>query len=271
MFNGKRIVAAVAAFILFFVVMALLPWTTVEAGSRGVVLEFGAFNGKVLDPGFHFLVPFRDRVVEINVQTNKVDGEALAYSKDGQTVNVSLVLAYSLVPVQAGSLYRDIGLAYEDKIIKPLIGDAIKQVMARYTADELLINRGKVRDEAKESIRARLDAEYFTVVDLNLTNFDFDDQYEAAIAAKQVAEQEAKRQENITKSEEEKKKQEILKAEALAEKTRLEAVALNNQASAENLIKKIQAEATLEAAKRWNGVLPTQMIPNGALPFINVK
>lgn len=109
----------------------------------------------------------------------------------------------------------------------------------------------------------------FLVSSVTITNIDFDDQYESAIKNKQVQEQQALAQINITKQEDEKKKQEILKAEALAEKTRLEAVALQS-AQGEKLIDKLYAEAALESAKKWNGVLPTQMIPGATLPFIQV-
>ncbi len=65
-------------------------------------------------------------------------------------------------------------------------------------------------------------------------------------------------QANITAQEEEKKQQEILRAEALSEKTRLEADALATS-NGEKVIEKIYAEAALEAAKRWDGSVPQTM------------
>jgi hypothetical protein len=53
------------------------------------------------------------------------------------------------------------------------------------------------------------------------------------------------------------------------------------QAEAEARAIKIQAEAitqqggqdyvALKAIEKWNGILPTQMIPNATLPFINLS
>ena len=92
-------------------------------------------------------------------------------------------------------------------------------------------------------------------------------EFNAAIEQKQVQEQEALKEVNITRQEEEKKKQAILQAEAVAQKTRLEAQALSINA---NIIDKILAEAKLEAAKNWNGVLPTHMYGSAPIPLVNI-
>lgn len=257
--------------ILLIAGIAINPLVTIGTGERGVVLAFGAFKGEVMDPGLHFRTPFVEDVVEINVQTQKIERETIAYSKDLQQVTVKLALNYALEAAQVGTLYQNIGLSFESKIIEPSIEESVKQAVSKFTAEELISRRGEVKEEIKAALKARLQTSNIVAQEFSITDFSFSDQYEAAVEAKQVAEQRAKEQINITLQEGEKKKQEILKAEALAEKTRLEATALANQANAENLVKKLEAEALLKAAEKWNGVLPTQMIPGGSVPFLNLN
>lgn len=265
----KKYIFSALALVGVVVLLSLNPFTTIDAGERGVVLEFGAFNGKIIQPGINWVTPIMQDVVKMNVQTQALvsDGVA-AYTKDGQIVGLQSTLNYNISPEHVGLLYRDIGLSYEHKIILPVMEETVKEIVAKYTAIEIPANREIIADVIEKGIRGRLEDRYIIVTDYIFRNEDFDDSYEAAIVAKQVAEQKAKEQENITRQEEEKKKQEILKAEALSEKTRLEAQALQFQGEA--VIEKIKAEAQLEAAKKWDGKLPTHFVPGSTLPILNL-
>lgn len=74
--------------------------------------------------------------------------------------------------------------------------------------------------------------------------------------------------------------QQALKAKNDLERIKLEAEQRVAQAEAEATAIKIQAEAitqqggedyvNLKAVEKWDGKLPTQMIPNASLPFINL-
>lgn len=271
MANARLITVGIFAFIAIIALIIINPLVTIGAGERGVVLTWSAWNGEVMDSGLHWRTPFAQKVVEINVQTQKDEVTASAASKDLQTVTAVVALNYHVDPSKVGELYTSIGLDYSSRIIAPAIQEAVKAATAKYTATELITQREGVKEAAKTLLRERLQKSYIIVDDISFANFDFSESFNAAIEAKQVAEQERARQENITKQEEEKKKQEILKAQAIAEKSRLEAEALSVAVSADALIRKVEAEAKLEAARKWNGVLPTQMIPNGTVPFIDVK
>lgn len=234
----------------------------------GIVLRLGSIQKTAAD-GLNFKMPIVDSVTKMDISTKAIVVDELAYSKDGQTVSFQATANYSLLSNSAEAVYKEFKKTYESALIIPSIKEAIKSVASRYTAQGILDNRGKLPIEMKDEFTKLVLTRGFMVSAITLTNIDFDDAYETAIRNKQVQEQQALAQINITKQEDEKKKQEILKAEALSEKTRLEAIALQS-AQGEKLIDKLYAEAALEAAKKWNGVLPTQMIPNGALPFINL-
>lgn len=243
-------------------------WTIVSPQEKAIVTRLGSIN-RVLENGFHFKIPIIESVTKMDMQIQAFPVTELAYSKDSQTVTLEVTLNYRINPANVQQIFTEVRKDYDTRIITPSIKESIKAVTANYTAQGLIDNRAKISTELKEVILGRILDRGFMADSVSITNLDFDDAYENAIKEKQVAEQKALQAINVTKQEEEKKKQEILKAEALSEKTRLEAVALQS-AQGEKVIEKIYAEAAKIAAEKWNGALPTQMIPGQTLPFINL-
>ncbi len=265
--NPTKIIIGVLFAIVVIVIM-FGSWSIISPQEKGIVVRLGSIQG-VLESGFNLKLPILDKVVKMDISTNAVIVSEQGYSKDGQTVNFEATVTYALSPSDVENTYKEFRKDYVNRVMSPSIKDSIKGVSSRYTAQGIIENRSKLGSEIKDLIVSQVLSRGFRVESVSVTNIDFDDAYEHAIKQKQIAEQTALEQINITKQEDEKKKQEILKAEALAEKTRLESQALASQ-QGEKVITKIYAEAALEAAKKWNGVLPTQMIPGQTLPFIQL-
>lgn len=253
---------------LVAIIVLLGSFTVVSPQEVGIVTRTGALN-RSLGEGLHFKIPFFESVTKMKIQEQKLEVTTQVYSKDSQTVDTKLVVNYQIKREDVEKLYRETRNSYEQIIIQPVLSPSIEEVFSKYTAKELVENRAELPVEVRNTVISRVGEKGILVKGVEFT-FDFDDAYEQAIRNKQVEEQKALAQANVTAQEEEKKKQEILKAEAMAEKTRLEAQALASQ-QGEKVITKIYAEAALEAAKRWDGKLPTQMIPDSTLPFINLK
>lgn len=258
----KIIIGSLIGVILFFG-----AFTIVSPQEIGIVTRAGALN-RSLSEGFHFKIPFVEGVTKMKIQEQKLTVDSQVYSKDAQTVDTKLTVNYQLKRESVEKVFRETRNNYQDIIINPVMSPAIEEVFSKFTAQELVERRSELPVAVKNAVIERVGEKGILIKGVEFT-FDFDDQYENAIRNKQVQEQQALAQKNITAQEEEKKKQEILKAEALAERTRLEAVALQS-AQGDKVIAKIYAEAALEAAKKWNGALPQQMIPNSTLPFIQV-
>ena len=124
----KTLVTAIASFLIVLILagIALSTYTIVGAGERGVSLTWGAFNGKVLEPGLHWLVPIAQSVVKMDVKTTSLRLEGSeAYSHDLQVVEIDSVLNYNIDPFSVGAVYKDIGLDFESKIIRPNLEAAI--------------------------------------------------------------------------------------------------------------------------------------------------
>lgn len=260
---GMLLFLAVAAIVLLILVFG--SWSIVKAGNEGVLIKLGAVQQYSLSEGFHWKAPFLHKIKNVNVQTQKAQVTADAASADLQQVTATIALNYHIQRGFAYKLYQDIGMAYKERVIDPAVEEAVKASTANFTAEELITKRQEVKAAAKDRLAAQLKPFYIVLDEFSIENFDFTPEFDAAIEKKVTAEQNALTAQHDLARVEFEQKQEIEKAKALAEKSRLEAQALSNTASAKNLIEKIEAEATLEFAKRWNGVLPNNWVIGGTV------
>ena len=261
--NQKLLTWGIGSIIGIFVLVLVSPFVIINAGHRGVVVKLGEVQDNVLGEGIHWRTPLVESIKELEVRTVKLDVSTIAYSKDIQSVDVALTLNYHLVPETVNVLYRDIGGEYEARIINPAIQESVKAVSARYTAQELVELRAKVKDEIKNELSERLSKNFMQVDELSITDFAFSDQYELAIEAKQKAQQDALKAENDLKRVKFEADQRVAQATAEAEAIRIQAQAITQQGGEDYV--------NLKAIERWNGVLPVQMIPGSTVPFIQLS
>ena len=131
----------------------------VDAGNRGVLLNFGAVDTSTsLEEGIHFVVPVRDNVVQMEVRTQRITEDAASASRDLQDVRTQVALNYHLDPDNSQNVYKNLGLDYANRVIVPAIQESVKQVTARFNAEELITQRESVKTEIEQQIRARLAA-----------------------------------------------------------------------------------------------------------------
>ncbi|MBQ5330171.1 MAG: prohibitin family protein [Oscillospiraceae bacterium] len=280
----RNIIILVVLFIIIGIVVRNCI-TVVPSGYTGVVVTLGKVTGVTFADGMHFKAPFVTRVEIMDNQIQKSEVETSAVSKDMQTVESSLAVNYHLSAEQSADVYKTLGNGYVDKILSPAVHEATKAVMAKYSAEQLITQRSAVSIEIHDALTAKV-SEYGLIVDeLNITNFDFSAEYNAAIEAKQVAEQ------NKIKANTE-KEQRVIEAEAAAsERTiaaKAEADAIKAKATAEAEAIKVKAEAEAEANRKiaqsltdevlrnksiekWDGQYPRMVAGNGTDMLISIN
>jgi regulator of protease activity HflC (stomatin/prohibitin superfamily) len=255
---------------LFFIVIAAIgvlvmnPFVIVGAGERGVVLNFGAVQGTVLDEGIHFRVPIMQRVIKIDVKVHKSETGAEAASKDLQDIRSTIAVNYHILADKANWVYQHLGTSFKERIIDPAVQEVVKAITAKYNAVELITQREKVRDEIKALLKSRLLTYNIVVDDFSIVNFKFSQQFEQAIEAKQTAEQLALKAQRDLERIKIEADQKVASAKAEAESLRLQKENVTPQ-----LIKLRQIEASIKAIEKWDGHLPK--INSGAVPFIDLK
>ena len=278
--------AIIGIIILLFVVSASVK--IVDAGHRGVLLRFGAVDtGLALDEGIHFVTPFRDSVVQMEVRTQKTVENAASASADLQDVTTQVALNYRINPDNAQVVYQQLGFDYGNRVIAPAIQESVKQVTARFNAEELITKRETVKNQIEEQIKARL-APYNILVDtISITEFQFSEQFRIAVEAKVEAQQRALQAQNDLRRIEIEAQQNEAKAvgEQKANIARAEGVRQSNVLQAEgesqaiNIIdEQLRSSPTyLEWLKtqRWDGKLPLVTGgggggTGGTTPFIQI-
>jgi regulator of protease activity HflC (stomatin/prohibitin superfamily) len=280
--GGKGIIAAATG--LLVVLVGFSSWYTVDQGERAVILRNGAVVGEA-EPGLHFKVPVIDRAVYISVQSHKVEFEKMAaYSKDQQPAEIKLSVNFHAAPSQARDIYATYGSleGMVDRVLRPNVNKASKEVFGQYTAVSAIQERAKFGTDVYQAIVNAV-GEKLAIDAVQIENVDFSNAYEQSIEQRMLAEVEVQKvkqnweKEKVsaditrTKAQAEadaKLAQATAEAKAIEMKGAAEATAIQSKGAAlrdnPGLVSLIQAE-------KWDGKLPTTMVPNTTVPFLNVK
>lgn len=251
------IVGAITALLALIVVCNC--FTVIEAGHTGVLLTFRAVEETVFDEGLHFKVPFVQSVVQMNNRTQKIETDGSASSKDLQIISYVVAVNYHVNESSSAALYQNVGTDYGSVIIVPAIQESIKAVTAQYTAEELITKRQTVGDQIKDALSEKINQYGLTVEIFNIVNFDFSEEFNAAVEAKQTAQQNALKAEQDLARIEVEAQQKITQAQAEAESIKLIQEALSTSPDYVEYIK----------WSKWDGELPTVMGDSDLLIGIN--
>lgn len=249
------------AVLLIIVAIAFRPFTIINAGERGVIMQFGQVQEQVLGEGLHLIIPVANTVKKLSVRVQKHQIPAQAASKDLQDVFTDVALNWHVNPEKANTVFQQIGDEGQvvQRIINPAIEEVLKAVMALYTAEQIITKRGELKANIDEQLTSRLAQYNIDVDDISLVNIHFSQRFSEAVEAKQIAEQEAKRAEFLAQKATQEAQAEINRAKGQAEAQRL---------LRENLTPQILQKRAIE---KWDGHFPTVLGGNGALPFINIE
>lgn len=275
----------IAAVVLLGLMVAGGSFYTVDQGERAVVLRTGAV-ASVAKPGLGFKLPFIDRVEKISVQTQTFTWQQVnSYSSDQQPADLKISVTFHVDPDRVEDLYARFGSVTNavNRVISPIVNRDIKVVFGQFTAARAIQERGRLNTDAREAVRKALEGEPLILQSLQIENIDFSKEYIRSVEQRMEAEVEVQRlrqnaerekvqaQITVTKANAEADST-LARAKANAEATRLrgEAEAFAIRARGEALRDNPQLIGLVQAEK-WNGALPTTMVPGSALPMLNVQ
>lgn len=253
----KYLIAGAVGLFLFFV---FSPFTVIPSGHRGVVTHFGKVQEEILDEGLHFRTPIFTSIHKVSVRVQKTESESDAASKDMQKVRAKLAINWHVNPTLVNKMYQAVG--DEDDIVRQIIAPAVSEVLkaatAKLTAEEILTRRIELKHNIDEALMTRLKQYNVLVDDISLVDIDFTTDFNHAVEQKQIAEQDAKRAEYLTKKAQNEANAEIERARGQAEA---------QKRLLSTLTKEILQQKAID---KWNGQFP-QVMGSGTLPFINMK
>lgn len=272
--NFGKVKLAILGIIALVIIAAISAASVqiVESGNRGVLLHWSAVDITVppLQEGLHFVVPFQDKVVNMEVRTLKFVKATSGASRDLQTVSTEVTVNYRASPNSVNVLYQEVGLDYEGRIIQPAVEEVVKQITAKYNAEELITKRPLVKADIETEITARLNPYNILTDAISITDFQFSPLFSQAIESKVEAEQKALKAENDLRRIEVEARQQEQQAKGIAAANvaeaagEAEAIKIINEALAQNpnYLEWLKVQA-------WDGKLPLVVGESGT-PFIQI-
>ena len=259
-------------------------WYTVGEGYRGVALRNGAVVGTA-EPGLGFKMPIIDSVVDISVQSQaQLYENILAYSRDQQTAGLALSVNYRFPADQVETIYREYGgeAGVISRLLDRQVLEEVKNVFGKFNAVTAIQERERLAAEVQMAIQTAVIGPII-VESVQIENIDFSDAYEQSIEARMLAEVEVQKVRQNAEREKVTAEITVIQAQAEADaqlaRATAEAEATRIRGEAEASAIKAKAEAlkdnagliALVQAERWNGALPTTMIPDSTVPFMNMS
>ena len=256
----------VVAYLLF------ASWYQVDQGERAVVLRFGQLVG-TSEPGLHFKLPWVDSVRTISVQNqNNRYTNLEAYSRDQQPADLTVSVTYVVAdPSELYTQYGDLDTAVR-RLIDPRLTAGIKTIFGQYDAVRAIQERAALNNDFGTAVTSAIDGGPINIISVQIENIDFSDAYEESVEQRMLAQVEIQKREQNLRTTEVEAQIARTKAEGEAEAIRLrgeaEASAIRARADA---LRANTDLVQLQAVEKWDGKLPTTMVPNSAMPFINVQ
>lgn len=238
-----------AAGAVLLAVFLFSSFHVVPPGHRGISVTLGKVDPDARAEGPTFKLPFIERVIDVPIRQQTIEGTAAAFSSDLQTVMITFKTLYRLPPEKIVTLFQQYAGDPYQSLVDPRIQEELKQITTKYRAEELVKSREAIKVEVLNNLRGAV-GNIITITDLAITNFDFTDELEKAIEQKTIREQEA-----LAKNFE-------------LEKARKDGEITLVQAEAEARAVKIRGEALkqspevvqLEIVKKWDGKSPTSLV-----------
>ena len=256
---------------LVAVYLVFTSWYIVDQGERAVVLRLGKIVG-LAEPGPHFKIPWIDTVRKITVQNQNKRYSALeAYSRDQQPANLAVSVSFvasdpSAVYEQYGDLEGAIA-----RLIDPRVMSGVKTIFGQYDASRAIQERAGLNIDISDAITSAVTGP-INIISVQVENIDFSEAYEQSVEQRMLAQVEIQRREQNLRT---------VEVEAQIARTRAEgeANAIRLRGEAEGAAIRARADALranselvqLQAVEKWDGKLPTTMVPSTALPFINLQ
>lgn len=237
----------------------------IPTGYTGVRTTFGQIDSVTVQNGFNWKLPYIQSVEKVNNKQQDITFDGQIWSETSERTAIyydGVTVTYQINPEKSAWIYANVA-NYKDALVnQSIVASAIKS-SSKSLSDTDATNRSIIEPLAMENLQKSLDEKYGeNVVYINkviISNADFEDSYNQAIAAKQQAQLEAEQQaiENQRAIEKAEADATVKKTNAAAE-AEAKQIAAEAEAEANELLEKSLTDQILREMwiEKWNGQLP---------------
>lgn len=266
-----------------FISVAFGSWFVVDQGDRAVITAYGKIVREA-DPGLNWKTPWIESTYEFPVRTQKVRFEGIGiYSKDQQKGVAAISLNYHIEPDKIATLYSQLRDKYVDIKIAPAFQQQTNDDFGKVTAQEIITARDVLSKNIADHLRPLLDPYGIAVESVQIEHVEFSPEFNAAINAVVQAQVAVRTKEQDLAQKEVEAKTALAVATGAANAVKAaadgESYRISKLAEAQSEAIRKQGDALrssplfveLTKANRWDGKLPTTMVPDATTPFLNVS
>jgi len=182
----------------------------------------------VYSEGTHLVIPWFEWPIIFDIRTRPRSIKSQSGTRDLQMVDIGLRVLTRPDPRYLSQIYRNIGADYDDKILPSIVNEVLKQVIAQFNATALLTQREQVSKLIKSNLEERAKEFNLILEDVSITDLKFGREFERAVEAKQVSQQEAERARFIVEKALQDKRSIVIKAQGEAQAVTLISKAIAN-------------------------------------------
>ncbi|WP_016990101.1 prohibitin family protein [Flavobacterium sp. ACAM 123] len=214
----------------------------INAGTVGVTSLYGSVQPGILTSGLNVINPLLD-VTDFDIRTQNYtmssapsegdqqgDDAIRVLSNDGLEVVIDLTVLYRVSGVDAPRIFKEIGVSYKDKIVRPITSTRIRDNAVYYDAVALYsTKRVEFQDRIFKTIQADFKSRGLILEQLLIRNINLPASVKASIESKINAEQDAQKMTFVLQKEKQEAERKRVEAQGIADYQRIISIGLTQK------------------------------------------